>query len=500
MQSKTVYLAVALSLVSSVASAAPWTYRGTLNDGGAPANGSYDIRVSLLSESQNASITHPITFYDVVVENGQFAVDVDFGMDLAAAPAMRLQTEVQQADSGFVALGEPTRFDPKAAMGSLCWDTSGNTGTNASTDFLGTTDAEPFELRTQNVRSLRIEPSVELSNGKPITANVISGSFANSIKPGARGVTISGGGSWYGDPIYGQAITENEVFDHYGTIAGGYGNRAGSNDSTLTNAAFAAISGGRGNDATGEYSFIGGGSNNETQGRYGVVAGGAVNQAFGAFSVVSGGNGNCAGGAYSWAGGNKAEVRPGSGATTFDCITVPRTADADGDEGSFLWAGDGSSTFRSTGPDQFGIRAASIFFGTTNTRSVDVPAGRYINTSSGAHLTTGGTWTNASSRTLKTAFESIDPMAVLGKVASLPLSTWSYKASVEGRHLGPMAEDFKQAFGLGGDGKSISTVDADGIALAAIQGLNQKLDAENAALKTALAAVEARLQAIEGVR
>ena len=500
MRNKTIYLAIALSLVNSVASAAPWTYRGTLNDGGAPANGNYDIRVSLLSESQNASITNPITFYDVAVENGQFAVDVDFGMDLAAAPAMRLQTEVQQAESGFVALGEPTRFDPKAALGSMCWDTSGNAGTNAATDFLGTTDAQPFELRTQNVRSLRIEPSAELRSGKPITANVIAGSFDNEVTAGVRGATISGGGSLPGDPLYGQAITANNVYDHYGTIAGGYGNRVGSSDSTLTNAPFATISGGRGNDATGEYSFIGGGTGNTTGGRYGVVAGGATNQAFGAFSAVAGGSNNCAGGAYSWAGGDYAQVRPGSGAGTFDCLNVPRTADTDGDEGSFLWAGEGGSTFRTTGPNQFGVRAAAIFFGTTNARTVDIPAGRFINTTSGAHLTTGGTWTNASSRTLKTAFEAIDPMAVLGKVASLPLSTWSYKESVEGRHLGPMAEDFKQAFGLGGDGKSISTVDADGIALAAIQGLNQKLDAENAALKSALAAVEARLRAIEGGR
>ncbi len=52
--------------------------------------------------------------------------------------------------------------------------------------------------------------------------------------------------------------------------------------------------------------------------------------------------------------------------------------------------------------------------------------------------------------------------------------------------MGPMAEDFKANFGLGGDGKSIGTVDADGVALAAIQGLNQKLkfaNTENAALR-----------------
>ena len=38
---------------------------------------------------------------------------------------------------------------------------------------------------------------------------------------------------------------------------------------------------------------------------------------------------------------------------------------------------------------------------------------------------------------------------------------------------------------------------ADGIALAAIQGLNQKLETENALSKTALRAVEARLHSLE---
>ena len=60
--------------------------------------------------------------------------------------------------------------------------------------------------------------------------------------------------------------------------------------------------------------------------------------------------------------------------------------------------------------------------------------------------------------------------------------------------MGPVAEDFKDAFGLAGDGRSIGTVDADGVALAAIQGLNQKLEAENATLRARLDALEAKLQ------
>src|SRR5690606_36238661 len=135
-----------------------------------------DLRVSLLSESMDVLITSPYTLYGVTVVNGQFAMDVDFGIDLANAPVMRLKTEVRQGASGFVPLGEPTRFDAKAALGSLCWDLAGNAGTDPANDFIGTTDAQALVLRTHGARSFRIEPSVAQFSGAPITANIIAGS------------------------------------------------------------------------------------------------------------------------------------------------------------------------------------------------------------------------------------------------------------------------------------------------------------------------------------
>ena len=52
-----------------------------------------------------------------------------------------------------------------------------------------------------------------------------------------------------------------------------------------------------------------------------------------------------------------------------------------------------------------------------------------------------------------------------------------------GRHMGPMAQDFYSASGLGGSGTTITSVDPDGVALAAIQGLNEKLELQQAELK-----------------
>jgi len=88
----------------------------------------------------------------------------------------------------------------------------------------------------------------------------------------------------------------------------------------------------------------------------------------------------------------------------------------------------------------------------------------------------GSSWINASDRNLKEDFATVDTQAVLAQVATLPVTTWRYKAQPDQKHLGPVAQDFHEAFGLGQDDTSISTVDEAGVALAAIQGLNQKVD------------------------
>ncbi len=65
--------------------------------------------------------------------------------------------------------------------------------------------------------------------------------------------------------------------------------------------------------------------------------------------------------------------------------------------------------------------------------------------------------------------------------------------------MGPMAQDFRAAFGLGVNDTSIVTVDADGVALAAIQGLNERvvaLEVDNRALRARLERLEARSEPV----
>lgn len=92
-------------------------------------------------------------------------------------------------------------------------------------------------------------------------------------------------------------------------------------------------------------------------------------------------------------------------------------------------------------------------------------------------LTIGGTLTELSSRTAKQNFAELDPIDVLGRVVQLPVLSWTYtKDAQQARHIGPMAEDFYEAFGLGDGDKHIAPSDKVGVALLAIQGLQQQIE------------------------
>ncbi len=89
----------------------------------------------------------------------------------------------------------------------------------------------------------------------------------------------------------------------------------------------------------------------------------------------------------------------------------------------------------------------------------------------GVMMMMGGVMMMASDRNLKTDVAKVDGRSVLKRLASVPVSSWSYKADSATRHMGPMAQDFKKAFDVGSDDRFIHGVDASGVALASIQGL-----------------------------
>jgi hypothetical protein len=298
-----------------------------------------------------------------------------------------------------------------------------------------------FTSPTRNGDGLRI---VTLPGGADIP-NVINGDDSNTIittSGGMRGATISGGR----DNIVGDQTGDN---GNYGTIGGGLNNRVGLAGGAGGN--YATVSGGDTNTASGGYSTVAGGGSNTASGGASIIAGGFNNLASGIASTVAAGSNNRALGQLSFAAGN--------GATASDAS-------------EFVWNGSGIA---------WNPKAQGLWGGnTTSTFNVKADRGIYFQAgaSTGCTLAAGGTgWFCASDRSLKDKFNAVSPRAVLEKVAQLPITTWVIKG-YDQLHMGPMAQDFRKAFGLGRDDVTINSTDAQGVALAAIQGLNQKLEAE----------------------
>lgn len=343
------------------------------------------------------------------------------------------------------------------------------------------------------------------TNGNLAGGNVVAGSASNAVTTG-KGIVIGGGGADGGN--------ENSVDGNFTTVAGGWQNTAGGSEATVgggtgntTGAQYAVASGGYQNSASGKQAVIGGGYQNDTSATSGTigggyqntvsgtnatVAGGISNSASGNAATVGGGNGNSAagiqatipGGATNTASGDYslAAGRDSSAAGNYS-LAAGRSAKAEtvgntGHSGAFVW-GDGTTTVaRSQADNQFVVQASKgVYVGDDGGPGGDFYTndGRLIETSSGAYLTTGGVWTDNSSRTVKENVTPVDGPSMLEAVESLSINEWSYETESDVRHVGPMAEDFADTFGLGNDDEHIASLDTAGVALAAIQGLTERL-------------------------
>jgi hypothetical protein len=272
--------------------------------------------------------------------------------------------------------------------------------------------------------------------------------------------TVAGGGPLNPDTFPDESCA---VYDHYGTVSGGASNEAGSDDQDSTSSQFATVGGGRTNNATGPASTVGGGTSNVAGASSATVAGGNGNSAYGDFSSVGGGLDNSAGGAYS-------TVPGGYGCSAnndYSFATGRRAVVSGGHDGAMLFADSTDADFVSETADEFAVRANGgvrfISNSSTNTGVTLYPS--------------GNSWAMLSSKSAKENFEAIDTVDILEKLAALPVERWNYIGNDPAeKHIGPYAEDFHAAFGLNGAyDDHITTQDLDGVALAAIQGLNHKV-------------------------
>lgn len=168
--------------------------------------------------------------------------------------------------------------------------------------------------------------------------------------------------------------------------------------------------------------------------------------------------------------------------------------------GSFVY---GDSTTQAAGtyltsnaPNEFRVRASGGFYLFTSPATADSPASPGIRLGPNASA-----WSSLSDVNSKENFRDLEGDDVLDRIARMPVSEWNYKAEGAAiRHMGPTAQDFHAAFGLGEDALRISTIDADGVALAAVRALeartrdaNERLTRENEELRARLARLEALL-------
>jgi hypothetical protein len=321
------------------------------------------------------------------------------------------------------------------------WKLGGNTGTTAGTNFVGTTDSQALELKVNGQRAFRFEPKVD-------SPNVIGGEV-NTASGGAVGATIGGGG---------QSGFANSVTASYGTVGGGSNNKS---------AFFATVDGGDTNFAGGSMAAIGGGQLHTASGIDSTIGGGYANTASGLVSTIPGGASNLAAGEYSFAAGRRAKAN---------------------ENGAFVWADAKDFDIASNGINTFTARTTG---GARFISSIDVLG---VPTAGVELAGGGGSWSSLSDRNAKENFTTVDKQDLLRRLARVPIERWSYKAQGPAiLHMGPTAQDFFGAFGLGEDNRHITTIDADGVALASIQGLyrqNQSLRRQNQALSARLTRLE----------
>lgn len=367
------------------------------------------------------------------------------------------------------------------------WSLSGNAGTHPETQFLGTIDNQPVEIRVGNQHAWHAEPN-------ETSPNLIGGASINAVIGEVAGATITGGGeSTNPQRVTGNFGTvgggANNTASTYGTVSGGASNTASGSSSVVAGGAgntasssYATVSGGTGNTANGIGSMVGGGLKNSASDGQATVSGGFNNTASNAKATVAGGETNVASGSWSTVPGGHLNTAAGD----YSLAAGLRAKAIH--TGAFVWADSTDDDFSSTIANQFSVRAsggARILSNSQATVGVLLAPG-------------GNSWSVLSDRALKEHMTPVDGQLILQKLSLIPITQWNLKsqdASI--RHIGPVAQDFYAAFGLGESDHYISSSDIDGIALVSIQALFELLLEKNEQIQQLTSEIQALRQRLD---
>ncbi len=329
--------------VGTAAVGTAFTYQGILTDGSASAKGEYEFVFALHDSSEDYSPVGSPIYESISVSEGQFTVVLDFGavfdgtalwLDVAVRPAgdagdyVPLSPRQPLTPAPYASYAVNTSWGGIAelppgfaddvdddALGSLdcdsgeiarwngsawvCtvdqvgadggWSVTGNAGTVAGTNFLGTIDDQPLELHVNGNRALRLEPKVT-------SPNILGGYGGNGSGAGVVGATVAGGG---------RDLATNHVSADFGTIGGGAGNVSsgyaasiGGGEGNSADGSRATVGGGQSNTALGASSAVGGGDSNTARADHATVGGGEANEVTAAFGIIGGGAMNVVSGAF----------------------------------------------------------------------------------------------------------------------------------------------------------------------------------------------------------
>jgi regulator of replication initiation timing len=430
--------------------------------------------------------------------------------------------------------------------GGDAWLLTGNAGTDPAVNFLGTLDDQPLCIRVDNQETFRFNPpgaiapawsiqrgggsqrgfhAVDLQSARVEPTQVASGDYSvisggSSNTASSDHATVGGGssntatgpwatvgGGWNNTASDWWATVggggNNTASGGYATVGGGVENTANGYESTVggghantASSLHATIGGGWYNTVTvdANNSTIGGGERNTVSGWYATIGGGIENTVSGWWATVGGGGFNIASGNYSVVPGGFANTANANYNLVFGEFVDPSVTETH----RVYFFGDGSCLSEDEDEDEGCVRSGSGFL-VINRFDGDFPihVGTDGTNGDGAHLTTGGVWTNGSSRSFKERFVQYRPAEVLEKILQLPVEGYFYKGTEE-YHITPMAEDFYRLFGTGVHeiietdstgqlvrrpnpdvDKYLAASDVAGVALLGIQALHE----ENAQLR-----------------
>ncbi|HEY0429404.1 MAG TPA: tail fiber domain-containing protein [Pyrinomonadaceae bacterium] len=295
-------------------------------------------------------------------------------------------------------------------------------------------------------------------------------------------------------PVEGQGY-RTMWYTYKGAFRSGYAQ----NEWDDANTGFFSWAGGSQSTASGLYSFAFGdtnfasstssivfGSGNEVKGAAGFSAG-AGNRVCDTYGFAmgnkaqSGGplvNGKCDPDSFNITGLAAVAIGYNVTADKDHSMAFGKFASNNGFSGTFVWS-DGSATasvdtFKNTANNEFAARATGGFRFRTNltgTTGCNLPAG-------------SGVFNCTSSRFTKENFIAVKGFDVLSKLRNLPITSWNYiDEGKTVRHVGPMAEDFFEQFGLGTNNISIGIQDLAGVSLAAVKELDSELQQKNVEVK-----------------